>query len=77
MNMNKDKLTKKDIASLNRAFDELISAENDTISYEKLIAKLNTHNSYIGAFELLMEYWDYIPDCEIDRVNKKLSRLGL
>jgi hypothetical protein len=75
--MNKDKLTKKDIASLSRAFDELISAESDTVSYEKLIVKLNKHNAYIDAFYILMEYWNYIPDCEVDKINKKLSRLGV
>jgi hypothetical protein len=40
-------------------------------------AKISKTKDYEKAYEILMEYWDYIPAGEKSRVKERLSKLGL
>jgi hypothetical protein len=34
-------------------------------------------DSYVRAYNILMDYWDYLPDEEKAKIDRKLKRLGL
>ena len=51
-----------------------------TAMMKRDLKKLNFFNKqtkYKLAFDILMEYWDYIPDDEKESVNEKLKEIGL
>ena len=43
----------------------------------KEISKDNFVNNYKKGFEVLMEYWDSLPDDEKPKINERLKELGL
>ena len=44
---------------------------------DKYIKNLEGLIKYQEAYDVLMEYWDYLPDEDKPTINKKLKKLGL
>ena len=44
---------------------------------DKYIKSLESIIKYQEAYDVLMEYWDYIPDEEKPSIHRKLKKLGL
>ena len=48
--------------------------DNNKDSYIKNLEGLI---KYQEAYDILMEYWDYLPDDDKNLINEKLTKLGL
>ena len=64
----------------NPEFEDIINEatkEIEAMDSSKLVELFSLLGNYRVAFNILMDYWDYIPDDEKVGVNDKLKKLGL
>ena len=64
----------------NPEFEDIINKatkEIEAMDSSKLVELFSLLGNYRVAFNILMDYWDYIPDDEKVGVNDKLKELGL
>ena len=64
----------------NPEFEDIINEatkEIEAMDSSKLVELFSLLGNYRVAFNILMDYWDYIPDDEKVGVNDKLKELGL
>ena len=64
----------------NPEFEDIINEatkEIEAMDSSKLVELFSLLGNYRVAFNILMDYWDYIPDDEKVGINDKLKELGL
>ena len=64
----------------NPEFEDIINEatkEIEAMDSSKLVELFSLLGNYRVAFNILMDYWDYIPDDEKVGINDKLKKLGL
>ena len=64
----------------NPEFEDIINKatkEIEAMDSSKLVELFSLLGNYRVAFNILMDYWDYIPDDEKVGINDKLKKLGL
>ena len=64
----------------NPEFEDIINKatkEIEAMDSSKLVELFSLLGNYRVAFNILMDYWDYIPDDEKVGINDKLKELGL
>jgi hypothetical protein len=56
---------------------EFLEKDKDYIEISKYIKLLKEKEEFKQAYNLLMDYWDYIPDDEKRELDSKLKKLNL
>lgn len=56
---------------------EKTNEKGEEMSKDEYISQLEDLIKYQFGYNLLMKYWDYLPDNEKDTINEELQELGL
>ena len=57
--------------------DKEVNGESETEKRERELMEEEERNRYKEAYNILMEYWDSLPDEEKPRIDERLKKLNL